>query len=207
MLIGGRHLGGDGEPPVRITVTLDGRALSAFDTGPGFFLEFVPLAAGTLVGEGRYAQLAVTAANAQAGAPAPRVAIEQFNLQARDVVQFGFAQGWHEPEYNPRTATLWRWMSEAAALPVHHGGGPVTIEIRGESPLRYYDDPPLLRVRAGDRTLGELRPDRDFVMRVTADAAALDASGGRVQLESSAFFVPGDREGTADRRHLALRIY
>jgi hypothetical protein len=98
-------------------------------------------------------------------------------------------------------------MSEAAALQVHHGGGPVTIEVRGESPRRYYDEPPLLRIRAGDRTLGELRPDRDFVMQVTADAAALDASGGRVQLESSAFFVPGDREGTADRRHLALRIY
>ena len=207
MMIGGRHLGGPGEPPARITVTLDGRPVSTFDTAPGFFLKFVPLAAGTLVGDGRYAQLAVTAASARADAPAPRVAVEQFNLQARDVVQFGFAEGWHEPEYNPRTARLWRWMSEAAALQVHHGGGPVTIEIRGESPLRYYDDPPLLRVKAGDRTLGEFRPDRDFVMQVSADAAALDASGGRVQLESSAFFVPGDRDGTADRRHLALRIY
>ena len=98
-------------------------------------------------------------------------------------------------------------MSESASLQVHHGGGPVIIEIRGDSPLRYYDDPPLLKVTAGGRTLGELRPDRDFVMTVSADAAALDASGGRVQLESSAHFVPGDREGTADRRHLALRIY
>ena len=207
LMIGGRHLGGDGEAPARITVSIDGRPLTTFDTRPGFFLKFVPVATGTLVGEGRYAQLAVTAGGAQPGAPAPRVAIEQFNLQARDAVQFGFAEGWHEPEYNPRTARLWRWMSEAAALQVHHGGGPVTIEIRGESPRRYYDAAPLLRVKAGERTLGELRPDRDFLMQVTADAATLDASGGRVQLESSAFFVPGDREGTADRRHLALRIY
>jgi hypothetical protein len=207
MMIGGRHLGGEAGAAARITVTIDGRTVSTIDAGPGFFLKFIPIPAGTLVGEGRYAQLAVTSASARPGAPAPAVAIEQFNLQARNVVQFGFAEGWHEPEYNPRTAKLWRWMSEAAALQVHHGGGPVTIEVRGESPRRYYDEPPLLRIRAGDRTLGELRPDRDFVMQVTADAAALDASGGRVQLESSAFFVPGDREGTADRRHLALRIY
>jgi hypothetical protein len=207
LMIGGRHLGGEAEGAARITVTIDGRAVSTIDAGPGFFLKFIPIPAGTLVGEGRYAQLAVTAASARSGAAAPTVAIEQFNLQARDVVQFGFAEGWHEAEYNPRTAKLWRWMSEAAALQVHHGGGPVTIQIRGESPRRYYDDAPVLRVKAGDQTLGELRPDRDFVMQVAADAAALDASAGRVQLESSAFFVPGDRDGTADRRHLALRIY
>jgi hypothetical protein len=207
LMIGGRHLGAAGEPAARVTVTIDGRAVTSFDTGPGFFLKFVTLAPGTLAGDGPFAQIAVASAGAQSGAPAPRVALEQFNLQAPDVVQLGFAEGWHEPEYNPRTARLWRWMSESASLQVHHGGGPVMIEIRGESPLRYYDDPPLLKITAGGRTLGELRPDRDFVMTVSADAAALDAAGGRVQLESSAHFVPGDREGTADRRHLALRIY
>ena len=207
LMIGGRHLGAAGEPPARVTVTIDGRPATAFETGPGFFLKFVPLAPGTLVGDGRYAALTVAASSAQTGAAAPRVALEQFNVQAPDVVQFGFGEGWHEPEYNPRTARLWRWMSDAASLQVHHGGGPVTIEIRGESPMRYYDEPPLLRISAGGRTLGELRPDRDFVMEVTADVATLDASGGRVLFESSAFFVPGDREGTADRRHLALRVY
>jgi hypothetical protein len=41
---------------------------------------------------------------------------------------------------------------------------------------------------------------------VTIPPAAL-AGDGRVTLESSAVFIPGDREGTADRRHLAIRMY
>jgi hypothetical protein len=98
-------------------------------------------------------------------------------------------------------------MSEAATLQVHHAGTNVTIEIRGESPRRYFTEPPVVRVTAGERTLGEMQPESDFVMTVTAPAEALSAAGGRIVVRSSAYFTPADRDGSADRRHLALRIY
>jgi hypothetical protein len=207
LMLGGRHLGRADEPAARITVMIDERPVRTFAVDPGFFLRFFPFDAGALAGDGAFARLTVSATSVGAGAPAPRVALEQFNLQSSDVVQFGYADGWHEPEYNPRTARSWRWMSESANLQVHAAGQNLAIVIRGESPLRYYDEAPTLRVTAGSRVLGEWRPDSDFVMEVTAPADALAASGGRVTLHSSAYFIPGDRDGTADRRHLALRIY
>ena len=207
LMLGGRHLGGADEPAARISVLIDDRLAGSFDADPGFFLRFFPLDAAALAGDGTFARLTVSARSVRDGSPPPRVSLEQFNLQSRDIVQFGFADGWQEPEYNPRAARLWRWMSETAHLQVHTARRNVIIEIRGESPMRYYDEAPLLRVTAGERVLGEWRPDRDFVMEVSAPADALAASAGMVTLHSSAFFVPGEREGTADRRRLALRIY
>jgi hypothetical protein len=206
LMLGGRHLGGPNDPPVRIAVALDGRTIAALDVAPGTFLKFFSLPAGTLEGEGRYAHLTVVAAPTGA-ATTPRVGLEQFNLQSSDVIQFGFDEGWFEAEYNPRTARSWRWMGREAALQVHHAGRGVIVSIRGESPLRYYDDPPTLRVVAGSRTLGEFRPDSDFDLDVEIPGAVLDAAGGRVLLQSSASFVPGDRDGSPDRRPLSLRIY
>jgi hypothetical protein len=205
MMLGGRHLGGPNDPPVRITATVDDRQIGSFDASPGYFLEFLPLPAGALDGDGRYARLAVTASSS--GGPVPRVGLEQFNLQDPDRVQFGFDDGWLEPEYNPRTARSWRWMSESATLQVHHAGRDLTLTLRGESPLRYYDNPPTLRIVAGTTNVAEIRPDRDFTLETKIPAALLDQSGGRVVVQSSEFFIPGDRDGSADRRHLALRIY
>jgi hypothetical protein len=71
----------------------------------------------------------------------PPVAIEQFNLQSPDRVQYGFDEGWYEPEYNPRTALSWRWMSERAVVRVHHAGRDVALRLRGESPLPYSAGP------------------------------------------------------------------
>ena len=123
-----------------------------------------------------------------------------------DVVQFGFADGWFEPEYNPATARSWRWMGESAALQIHNAGRDVTIQVRGESPLRYFDEAPVFRISAGGH-ISESRPASDFSVQVTIPAAALAAAQGRVVLGSDKFFIPGERQGSADRRHLALRIY
>jgi hypothetical protein len=206
MTLGGRHLGASGEPPVRIVAAIDGRPVADFTASPGFFLQFVRIPAGALVGDDAFGRLTVSALATRPG-PVPRVGLEQFNLQSADVVQFGYGDGWYEPEFNPPTAKSWRWMSEAATLQVHHADTSVAIEIRGESPLRYFDEPPVVQVTAGDRTLGEMRPQSDFVMTVTATADAVAAAGGRIVLRSSAFFTPAERNGSADRRHLALRIY
>ena len=141
------------------------------------------------------------------GGSTPRVGLEQFNLQSTDVVQFGFSDGWFEPEYNPATARSWRWMGESAALQIHNAGRDVTIQVRGESPLRYFDEAPVLRISAGGHVISESRPASDFSVHVTVPAAVLAEAQGRVVLGSDKFFIPGERQGSADRRHLALRIY
>jgi hypothetical protein len=205
LMIGGRHLGVPTDPPADLILALDGRPLTKLQVQAGYFLHFEPLPAGRLAGRG-YAPLTVRAEAATA-ASIPRVAIEQFNVQSAGVVQFGFGDGWYEPELNPRTARSWRWMSEAASLRIRPADRDVTIRIEGENPMRYYDEPPRLWLTAGDRTVAELRPDRDFVFETTVPSSVLSDAGGTVVVRASTSFVAGEREGTADRRRLALRIY
>jgi hypothetical protein len=83
----------------------------------------------------------------------------------------------------------------------------VTLQITGESPMRYYRSAPVVSVTVGGRRLAEMRPTTDFSMTVNVPGDLLTSSDGRVVVESSEMFIPGDREGSADRRHLALRIY
>ena len=79
--------------------------------------------------------------------------------------------------------------------------------LRGESPLRYFDAPPTVHVRAGSRELRVFRPDRDFEWTVPVPAAALEASGGTVTIETDKIYLPGQAEGTADARRLGLRVF
>jgi hypothetical protein len=119
----------------------------------------------------------------------------------------GVSTGWHEPEYNRQNGRSWRWASERAELWVRPVGRDVTLTINAESPRRYFDAAPTIRVTIGESEIGRLSPSDDFRWDVTLPAALLAAAGGRVTLHSDKWFVPGDREGTADRRHLALRVY
>jgi hypothetical protein len=205
LMIGGRHLGVRSDSPSRIGVALDDRPVLTFDVEAGPFLRFHSLSAGALSGPGPFARLAVTAGAGTASAPP--VAIEQFDLQDPDVVEFGFDEGWQEPEYNPDTGRSWRWMSDRATLAVHGGGGDVTLRIAGESPLRYFPRPSRLWVDAAGQTVASLQPSSDFTIDVRIPAALLVKGEGRVNLTADQAFVPGDRDGTADRRRLALRIY
>jgi hypothetical protein len=204
MMIGGRHLGGD--PPVTVAVSVDDRPATSFAVRPGFFLNFVELPAGTFAGADRYAKLTVSA-SAVGGGAVPPTAIEQFNLQNPETLQFGFDDGWYEPEYNTTTSRSWRWMSERAVIRVHAPHRGVVVQLRGESPLRYFDRAPLIRISAGDRVISELRPSTDFTADISVPADALAAAGGRIVVTSDLAFVPGERGGTADRRRLALRVY
>jgi hypothetical protein len=204
LLIGGRHLG-PGAGMVRVTVDVDSCELTAFDIGPGSFTRLVTVPADVLRGEG-YRPLAVRAAAAD-GSPTPGVSLEQFDLQAEGVPMMGFFDGWHEPEYQPVTARAWRWMSEHAAVWVRPVGRDVTLTIAGESPRRYFERSPDVRVVAAGIELARLRPDDDFAVDIPIPAGVLDAAGGMVTIESDLWFSPADREASADRRHLALRIY
>jgi hypothetical protein len=203
MVIGGRHLGSD--PPVEVVASIDDRPAATLNLRPGYFLDFVGVPAHMLAGAGPYARLTVAA---RAPGPAtPPVAIEQFDFQPADGVVFGVDEGWYEPEYNPRTAESWRWMSDRAVVRIHHAGKAVALRLTGESPLYYFDTAPLIRVTAGDRVLSELRPSADFTAEVMIPADVLTAADGRVVITSDRTFVAGEREGTADRRRLAVRIH
>jgi hypothetical protein len=204
MTIGGRHLGG--ASPATIVVSVDDHPIATLEVREGFFLQMVPIPAGTLSGAGRYARLSVVS-HGPNGAPSPRVAIEQFNLQTLDRPQFGFDDGWYEPEYNTTTARSWRWMSERANLRIQSGGRPVLLTLRAESPLRYFNGAPHVTVSAGSRVLAELTPAADFTVEVSIPPDVLSAANGRVTVTSDRVFVPGDRDGSADRRRLALRVY
>ncbi len=204
MMIGGRHLGSGA--PVRVVAGVDDKVVASMDVRPGFFLDFVRLPAGALAGDGPYAKLVVIVQSVVGGPTAP-VGIEQFNLQDIDRVQFGFDQGWFEPEYNPTTARSWRWMSEKAVVRVHSAGRAVVLRLTAESPRHYFNAAPLVRISAGDRVLSELRPSSDFTTEVSVPANVLAAANERITITSDRAYVAGQREGTGDQRRLALRVY
>ena len=206
MMIGGRHLGGAADPPVRVHVALEGRPILSFAVTPGYFLRFEPLAAGMLAAPAPFVKLTVTA-DTESGGAVPPVAIEQFDLQAPDVLELGFDDGWLEPEYNPQTGRSWRWMTERAVLAVRGATRDVTLRIAGESTRRYFPRASRLTVSVAGETVIVLEPSSDFVSDVQVPRALLVKASGRIVLTSDQMFVPGDREGTADRRHLAVRIY
>jgi hypothetical protein len=207
LMFGGRHLGGPDDPPARLIVTLDDAEVTTLDVTPGYFLQFVPFAAGRVAGEG-YARLTVRAQAVDGGA-APRVAIEQFNFQSADVLQFGLGEGWYEPELEPESVggRGWRWMSDAARILVRPTNRGVTVRAAGVYPADYYREPLRLWLTAGDRTIAEFRAAAEFEFEAVVPAEALQAAQGMLILRASETFVPGEREGTADRRRLAARIY
>jgi hypothetical protein len=204
MVLGGRHLGGPGDPPLRLVATIDGRTVLDRETPPGFFVQRIELAPGALSGQGDFARLEVRVLPLTGNAS--RLELEQFDVQPDGVPMFAFETGWQEPEYKPETGMSWRWMSRRGDLWIRPIGRDVTLTLRAESPLRYFDASPVLRLSASGQELGRLTPSDDFTWQVTIPAERLAASGGRVVIESDTSFVPGGATG-GDRRELALRVY
>ena len=207
LMIGGRNLGATTDPAARITLTLGGRALHDFEAPPGFFFQLVPLPAGALAGAEGYVPLEVTSRAADVSARPIAVGLEQFDLQGGGVVMSGVESGWQEPEFNPLTYQSWRWTTEKATLWVRPTGRDVTLTLSGESPLRYYDSAPTVTVSVGATTVVRFNPAADFRQQIVLPAAALASADGRVIVASDKWFIPGDRDRSPDRRHLALRIY
>lgn len=207
LMIGGRNLGAANDPPAHITLTIEGRALHQFDAPPGFFFRLVSLPAPTFTGARGYVPLEVTARAADASRKELPVALEQFDLQPAGVPMVGVESGWQEPEYNPLTYLSWRWTTERATLWVRPIGRDVTLMLSGESPLKYYEVAPAVTVSVGGTSVGRFNPSADFTQEIVLPAAALATADGRVVIESDKWFIPGERDGSADKRHLALRIY
>jgi hypothetical protein len=168
------------------------------------FLRFVDLPTG-LPGSG-YAQLAV-AARAPSSRRNPPGAVRQFDIQSQERLIAGFAEGWHEDEYDPATGRRWRWTSGRSVLRIKGESGDVAVTMRGESPLRYFDQPPDVQITAGERVIARLQPSDDFEWTVTVPADALASSGGAITIETRPVYRPGQAEGTTDERELGLRLF
>jgi hypothetical protein len=204
-MIGGRNLGAVSDPAVRFTIAIDGVAFQQFDVAPGFFLKVFDIPAARLTGTGPLATFSVQSTPVSGSSAIP-TSIEQFDLQDANALMWGYGDGWQEAEFNP-TLGAWRWASERATLQMIGPPRAARITMRIESPLRYFDEPALVKVRAGDREIASATIDstREWTFDVPADAMA--ASGGAVIIESSKFFVPADRGNGADQRHLGLRVF
>ncbi len=208
LMVGGRHLGSGSGSEAAVSVRIDGREIARWTVTPSTpsFLQFIPLAPGALPARRRWCALEIQAALPD-GANAGIVAIDQFDLQGAGVPLLGFAEGWHEPEYEPARGISWRWASQQAELRASSTDRDVELQIVGESPRRYFDRPSRVTARAGGTQLWSVEADSDFAWSFRVPASALAASGGVVTIETDQFFRPADRGQNADRRALGLRIF
>jgi hypothetical protein len=210
LLIGGRHFSAAGDPPVVFSASIDGTAIETWTVEPGpggiSFLRFIDLPAGLPPGPGDYARLSITARAEPASRPTPLVAIRQFDIQSSRTLIYGFGEGWHEAEYDNATGVSWRWTSGRSVLRVSPPQD-VVLQMRGESPLKYFREVPTVRIRVGDRIVGELRPDADFEWAVTVPADAIRNGEGAIEIETDRIYLPGQAEGTSDARQLGLRFF
>ena len=204
VLVGGRNLAGSGQPTARFILAIDDVPLQTWDAAPGFFLHVFEVPAGRLSGAGSLARLTIHS-NAVTGTEPVPTAIEQFDLQDADTLMWGYDQGWQEAEYVPSFG-VWRWASERATLRIVGPAAAVRVTLPIESPLRYFDQAPHVRVMAGARELAVSTVSKTIEWTVDVPADALAASGGLVTIETDRVFVPADRGGSQDQRHLGLRI-
>ena len=201
LMLGGRNL--DASASAQLSVSNGNHVVDTWTIPPGFFFRLIPLPAGSLAGQG-YVPVSVRASSE---GNRVRVSLEQFDLGPDGLEMMGFVEGWQEPEYNPTTSRSWRWMSERAAVWVRPIGRDVNLILTGDSPLKYFDSAPRVRVSIGGQEIARVSPASDFTERVPLPSALLAAQEGRVLIESDKWFAPADRGESADRRHLAIRMY
>lgn len=199
LMFGGRKL--SGAEPTDVTVDLEGRTIWTGRVAPGFFVHFVRLDPAALAGSGDYAELTVKSGTNE-------VAIEQFDVQTPDRTIFGFGDGWHELEYNPRTGRLWRWTSERAVLRVMSPRRALTLRLEGafETSARSAH----VTVRAGERVLSASDVPKQFTLDVAIPPDVVVADGETlITLETDQWYIPAETNWrpTQDRRHLGLRVF
>jgi hypothetical protein len=207
VVVAARNLGAADDADAEVTLAVDGRPIDRWPVTRAArnSLRFVDLPAG-IPGAGPFAALTIASRSVDPKRLAP-VAVRQFDVQPSILPISAFAEGWHEAEYSVETGRMWRWTSERSVLRIQGRAQPVTLEIRGESPLRYFDRPPAVKITAGDVTLARFQPDTDFEWRVTVPGDAMLNSGGAIAIEIDRVYLPGKVEGTDDDRHLGLRIF
>jgi hypothetical protein len=206
-MIGTYHLGDAGDPAAEIELALDGRVLDRWTLSPAErnSLRFLDIPATT--GEGDYAMLTVSSRSPAGDARRAPVAVRQFDAQDATRLIYGFGEGWHELEYDNATGRLWRWSSDRSVVRLHGTPQDVRLTLRGESPLRYFDSAPVVRVITAGHTVAQFRPTDDFEWSATIPANTVAAGGGAITLTLDRAYLPGVTEGTADQRRLGLRLF
>ena len=194
--------------PVDITVSIDEQPVGHVrsSSNPRWFVHWFDLPDGTNHGRHAYARLVVDARAPGGSDGRDLVGLEQFDAAPAEESMFAFVAGWHENEANPATGQGWRWTSGASVIEIRGKDRDRTLIVAGESPLRYFDRPPKVTVRAGDRVLGTFSPSADFSETIALPAEAVAAAAGRVTIETDLTFSPS-QTGSADRRVLGLRLH
>jgi hypothetical protein len=204
LMIGGRVLDPSRRPKLAVTFddgSPDQRSLVSEILQPGAFLRFAPIPAATAVADAReYAKVSVSATEGNA------VAIEQFDASPARIL-FGFGDGWHEQELNPRTGARWRWLSERGEIRLSsRPADPLRLHLEGESPLKYFSRGSRLKIRSGAQVYFDTVLSSDFSVTVQ-----LPSGVGPIVLETDQVYVPADHRSLwrrlADQRHLGLRIF
>jgi hypothetical protein len=204
LMIGGRNMDGSGRPKLTVAIDTgspDQRRLVDEVLQPGAFLRFARIPPALEIADTHeYARVTVS------GTDAAGVAIEQFDASARRAL-FGFGDGWHEQELNPRTGARWRWLSERGELRLgSRSTGPLMLRVEGESPLKYFSRPSRLKIRSADQVVFDEALSSDF-RRAVEIAPGTD----RIVLETDQVYIPAERRSwwrrLGDRRHLGLRIF
>jgi hypothetical protein len=205
LLIGGRNLSASGQS-AEVRISIDGRVVDQISVAPGFFLRMIDLPAAPADTSGDYATVAITA-QAAGERGEPDVAIEQFDAKPAGAVIFGYAEGWHEHEYDPATGRLWRWTSERALLRVRSGGRPLALRLEGETET--FDTPSRVTIRAGEQVLGEISAGRTFSAVVPLPSELFERGESTITIQTDQTYVPAElRPGRSnDRRRLGLKVY
>jgi hypothetical protein len=209
LVVGGRHLGEPGDPDAEFELAVDGEVVDRWTltVGQRNFLRFQGLPRGVSDGPGAYARLAIASRAVGGEGRRASVAVRQFDIQPADRMLYGFGEGWHEAEYDPISGREWRWSSERSILRVNGATGDLRLTMRGESPLRYFDVPPAVRITVGEHVIGQFRPTTDFEWTMTVPIDDLLRAAGAIAIETDPVYLPGPSEGTTDERHLGLRVF
>ncbi|NOT28607.1 MAG: hypothetical protein HOP16_21205 [Acidobacteria bacterium] len=209
LAVGGRHLGNPGDPDAEFELALDGQIADSWTLTvvQRNFLRFLNLPLGVADGPGAYARLTITSRPRGGDGRRAAVAVRQFDIQPANQFLYAFEEGWHEAEYDAPSGRQWRWSSERSILRVSGAASALRLSMRGESPLRYLDAPPTVRVSVGGHVIGQFQPDADFEWTMTVPAEDLSRADGAIVIETDPVYLPGPAEGTSDERHLGLRLF
>jgi hypothetical protein len=189
-----------------VSLTLADRVIERWDVpAGGTFFKRIVLEPGSLGGDSGFTKITASYASPE-GRP-QTVRLTQFAVASPADIFFVQHAGWNEIEYNRDAQRRWRWTTASAQTLVNSGGRDVTLTIGGESPLRYFDAPPRVVVRAGNQVLATANPAGDFELVVKVPASTLAAADGMITIDTDKTFVPHERSGAADRRTLGLRIF
>ena len=189
-----------------IALTIDGRAVENLSVpAGGRVFKRLTLEPGALASTAPLNKL-LAAYGGPDGKP-QTVRLTQFAVAPPDALFAIHHAGWNEIEYSKELQRRWRWTTARAETFINSGGRDVTVTLTGESPLRYFDSPPRITVRAGSQVLTTAQPSDDFEITFKVPASALAASDGMIAIETDKTFVPHEQSGSPDRRTLGLRIF